>query len=290
MVAGTMTAEIRGENIERAVKGTANKLFKIKQVFLTQSSDAWQETYYRETADELVVGASGAGGFDVADVARGAAFPHVDPTWTIQHGYHKKFAAEGTVLIEDKMTDAIDVQARTIFKVAESIANAEDEYLYSILTAGAGNSVSAAGTGWDAAVESTRKPISDILKGIQQMSEDNYDVKSNGYLLLTPHDSRALMENSKVINNPSFKTADVVSNGRVGQICGLTIIESNSVDDDEAMIIMGQRAATYKQAKPLTSAVIEDQGIKFTIRSWMIGLAYVTDPNAIYVIDDTQEA
>ena len=286
MADGTTGASLRGENIERAVKGTANKLFKLKQVCLTQKSDKWQETYYRETASSLTSGSEG--GFSVSDVARGAEFPHVDPSWSIQHGFHKKFAAQGLVLMEDKLTDAIDVQARTIFKVAESIANAVDEYIYSILTAAAGNSVNASGTGWDAAVESTRKPISDILKGVQQMNEDNYDVQANGYLLLTPHDYRALMENSKVINNPSFKTADVVSNGKVGQICGLTIIVSNSVDDDEAMIIMGQRAATYKSAVPLTSAVIPDEGIKFTIRSWEVGLCYATDPNAIYVIDDTQ--
>ena len=80
-----------------------------------------------------------------------------------------------------------------------------------------------------------------------------------------------------------------MSNGRVGQICGLTIIKSTSVNEDEAMIIIGQRAATWKSAVPITSAVIEDQGIKFTIRSWEIGLIQITDPRAIYVITDTQK-
>ena len=282
------SVDVRGENISRAVKGYSDKLFKLKQVCLAQSSDKWQESYYRETANPLTP-SSNDSGFSIQGVARGAAPPTVKPTWTLQHGFHIKFMAEGLVFLEDALTDAIDVQQRTIFKIAESIANEVDEYIYSILTAAAGNSVAAAGTGWDAAVESTRKPISDILKGIQQMSEDHYDVKSNGYLLLTPHDYRAIMENSKVINNVSYKTADVVSNGKTGQICSLTIIESNSVDDNEAMIIMGQRAATYKTAVPITSGVKEDLGINKLIRSWEIGLCVVTDPNAIYVIDSTQE-
>ncbi len=55
-------------------------------------------------------------------------------------------------------------------------------------------------------------------------------------------------------------------------------------------MIINQRAATWKSAVPLTSAVIEDQGIKFTIRSWEIGQVQVTDPKAIYRITDTQEA
>jgi len=94
--------------------------------------------------------------------------------------------------------------------------------------------------------------------------------------------------NSKVINNPSFKTADVVSNGVVGQVCGLKIIVSNNVTADQAMIIIGQRAATWKGATPLTTAVIEDKGVNFVIRSWEIGHVQVTDPEAIHVITNTQ--
>ena len=288
MTGGMGSAEVRGENISKAIKGYGDKLFKIKQVCLLASSDKWEETYYRETANPLDV-VTNTGGFSIQGVARGASPPTVKPTWTIQHGFHQKFMSEGLVFLEDALTNAIDVQQRTIFKISESITDKVELYLYGIMTAAAGHSVNAAGTGWDAAVESTRKPISDILKGIQQMTEDHYDVKSNGFLLLTPHDYRALMENSKVVNNVSFKTADIVSNGRMGQVCSLTIIESNSVTDNEAMIIMGQRAATYKTAVPITSGVKEDIGINKLIRSWEIGVCFVTDPNAIYVIDSTQE-
>jgi len=93
-----------------------------------------------------------------------------------------------------------------------------------------------------------------------------------------------LLRNSKVINNPSFKTADVVSNGVVGQICGLKIIVSTSVSADEAMIIMGNRAATWKSVAPLQTAVIEDQGINFKVRAWEMGHIQITDPLAIYTI------
>jgi len=279
--------DIRGENISKAVKGFALKLFKMKQILLNQPSSKWTETYYRETATELT---ANGGIRSVGNVARGAEFPHVDPSWTKVQGVHQKFAAEADVFLEDKLMDAIDVQARSILRVARAVAEAVDQYIYTTLTGASGiGTAAAAGTGWDAAVESTRKPISDILKGIQNLAESNYDVLANGFLLVTPHDYRALMENSKVINNPSFKTADVVSNGVVGQIAGLKIIVSNSVDDDEAMIIVGQRAATWKSAVPLTSAIEESKGVKFTIKSWEIGHVQVTDPAAIYVITDTQE-
>ena len=273
--------DIKGENIERAVKGFANKLFKLKQILLVQSSNKWTETYYRETSAPL----TGGTGQAIQEVARGARFPHVDPTWTKVQTRNIKFAAEGIVFLEDKLTDAIDVQARSIFRVAEAIANAEDLYIYTQLTAeGSTSGVVAAADNWDSATVANRDPIGDILIGEGAMMANNYDVLQNGFLLLRPVDYASLLRNSKVINNPSFKTADVVSNGVVGKIAGLKIIVSNSVSADEAMIVMGQRAATWKQVVPLTSAVVEDKGIKFTIRSWSIAHIQITDPQALYTI------
>ena len=285
MVSVMGDSAIRGENVNRAVKGFALKLFKLKSVLLQESSTNQTETYYRETATDLTAHGET---WDIKGVARGSAFPHVDPSWTKQQGRHLKHAAEGIVFMEDKMLDAIDVQARTIIRVARAISESVDQHIYSELIGATGIGTAAAEANWDAVTESTRKPITDLLKGRQNMAENNYDV-GNLYILMTPHDYRALMENSKVINNPSFKTADVVSNGVVGQIVGGTIIESNSVDDDECLMIIGQRAATWKSAAPLTSVVIEDPGIKYTIRSWEMGQVQVTDPLAIYRITNTQK-
>ena len=277
--------DIRGENVERAVKGFANKLFKLKQVLMVQSSDKWTETYFRETSTPL----TGGTGQAITEVARGVRFPHVDPEWTEVKTRNMKFAAEGTVFLEDKLTDAIDVQARSIFRVAEGIANAVDVYIYTQLTdEGSTSGVVAASDTWNSLTVANRDPMGDLLIGEAAMMANNYDVLQNGFLLLTPKDYGSLLRNSKVINNPSFKTADVVSNGVIGQIAGLKIIVSNSVTAGECMIVMGQRAATWKSVVPLTSAVIEDQGIKFTIRSWEIGHIQITDPQALYTITGTQ--
>ena len=277
--------DIRGENIDRAVKGFALQEFKLKQVLLNMSSSDWTETYYRETAAELTPAGET---HSIQGVARGAAFPHVDPSWTKFQGQHVKFAAEGQVFMEDKLTDAIDVQARTILRVARSIASQVDQYIYTELSTASGINTAAAVATWDSATVADRDPVRDILTGIEFMSVDNYDALQNGFLLLSPKDYTNLLMNSKVINNPSFKTADVVSNGVVGQIAGLNIIVSNTVTADEALLVIGQRAATWKSATALTSKVIENEGIDFTIRSWEIGQVQVTDPEAIHKITNTQ--
>ncbi len=276
---------LRAENVDRAVKGFALQEYRMKQVLLVQNSSSWAETFYKETAADLTAG----GTRNIRRVSRGASFPYVEPTWTPQTGRHEKYAAEGIVFMEDRLTDAIDVQARTLLRVARSIAKAVDDAIYAGLSGATGIGTAAATATWNNSTIANREPIEDILKGIQNMAENNYDALANGFLLVSPKDYVGLLSNSKVINNPSFKSADVVTNGRVGQLLGLNVIVSNSVTADEAMIIIGQRAATWKSAAALTTAVIEDKGIKFTIRSWEIGQLQVTDELGIYLITNTQE-
>lgn len=274
--------DIRGKHIEKAVKGFMNKLYKIRPIFMQQSSDKWTETYYRETNTPLTAG----GNRNIKDVARGALPPNVEPSWTEISTQNRKFMAEALVFYEDKLTNAIDTQARALFRVAESIVNASELYAYALLTAATSTSGDvAAQDDWNSATESNRDPVGDILIGEGAMMTNYYDVLQGGSILMKAVNYASLLRNTKVINNPSFKTADVVSNGKVGQIAGLTIIVSESVDADEAMIIMNNKAATWKSVVSLTSKIIEDAGINFRVRAWEMGHLQITDPQGIYVIE-----
>lgn len=281
--------DVQGENISRAVKGFGLKKFKMRQVLTISSSNKLTETYYRETAAELTAAGET---WNIQGVARGAAFPHVDPSWTKIQGRHIKFAAETSIFIEDKLLDAIDVQKRAIIRVSRSVQNSSDSYIYTTISTATGIGTAAAGANWDSATIADQNPIDDILAGIQNLDESNYDALENGFLLVSPKDYRSLLGNSKVINNPSFKTADVVSNGRVGQICGLTIIKSTTVTADQALIIVGQRAATLKSAISMRSNVDSKThwGVRDVLQTYEMMHVQVTDPAAIYKITNTQVA
>ena len=278
--------DIRGKNFERAVKGFANKLYKLSQILLNESSSSNQENFYRETNTPLSAG----GNRNVNDVARGALPPELHPSWTLVTTYHKKFMGQALIFFEDSITNAINTQARAAFRVAEAIVNAKDLYIYTQLTAeGSTSGVVTGADDWDSDTVANRDPIGDILIGEAAMMANNYDVLQNGFLLVTPKSYGSLLRNSKVINNPSFKTADVVSNGVVGQICGLKIIVSTNVDADECMIVYGNRAATWKGVVGLSSAVIVDQGVSIKVRSWEMGHIQITDPEGLYTITEIEK-
>ena len=279
-----------GENISRIVTVFDAKKFKLKPLLMNVKSNNWTETYYKE--DPTILTAKGTR--NIKEIGRLSEFPTLEASWSKVSAEHFKYGGEGEISIEDILTDAINVQARTLDKISEGIVNSVDIAIYAALTAetntaGTVNAVAY----WDADASSTRDPIQDILRGEQAMMENNYDALAGGILLLNPHDYASLMMNSKVINNPSFKTADIVSNGRVGMIAGLTIVVTTSVTDDEAMIIINQKTATWQSVQDLNTAVISNDkdtaGIKVLIRSWLIGQIQIIHPKSMYTIENTEQ-
>ena len=48
-----------------------------------------------------------------------------------------------------------------------------------------------------------------------------------------------------------------------------------------AQVVVGKEACTWKSVAPLTTKIIDDPGIKSTIRSWEVGQIQVVNANAI---------
>jgi len=277
--------DIRGENISKIVTVFAQKKFKLKPLLKQVSSSNLTETYFKE--DPTILTAKGTR--NIKGLGRLSEFPQVQRSWTEVSSDHLKYGAESLISMEDLRLNQFNVQQRAINGIVESIVNSIDTAIYAALTAEASTSGTVAATAtWDNATAANQNPINDILRGIQAMDENNYDALEGGILLVNPHDYASLMQNSKVINNPTFKTADVVSNGKVGQIAGLTTVKSTSVTDAEAMIIINQLTATWQSAIGFESAVIQDEGKSTILRSWEMGQIQIIHPKAIYTITGTE--
>jgi hypothetical protein len=278
--------DLRAINYEKIVKGFALQEFKMKQVVTESSSSAWQESYYRETATELTGGTGSA----VKGVPRLANFPYGEPSWTLVNSYIEKYGMEGVVSAEDEMLDNVDVIARTLLRISRAVAYAVDSQIYTVLLAAVGNTVAVtAGYEWDSATIAQRDPISNILDAKKELAIDNFDPDNgNTYLIVSPKQYRYILSNSKVVSNPSFKTADVVSNGVVGQICGLKIIVFVGVTADSCLVAIGKECGTWKSAAGLTTHVIKDPGIKTTIRAYEMGVCQANAPNALCSITNVE--
>jgi len=279
-------ADLRAENVDRVIKGLALQEYRFKELCLVNTSSAWIETYYRETESDITGGTGAA----VKGVPRLAQFPYGETSWTKASSYIEKYAMEGVISMEDAMQNNVDVIARSLIRIARAVTKAVDTQIYSVLSNGAGNSVTiSAGYEWNSATIANRDPIQDLLNAKKEIAIDNFDPDSgNAYLLLSPTDYANLLSNSRIIYIPTYKQSDIVANGVVGQIVGLKIIVSNNVTADEAMVVIAKESITWKQAKPLTTETIVDPGIKYTIRAYEMGVAQLIAPNAVCKISNTQ--
>jgi len=284
-------ADLRKENFSKIVTGFALQEYRMKQVCMTQSSNSWQETYYQETATEL----SGGTGSAVKGVPRLANFPYGEVVWTEQTKRLEKYGMEGTISWEDIHTNNIDVIARTLLRIARAVSKAVDDEIWAVISNGQSsatliNGVTiTAGNEWDSATIANRDPIQDILNAIKEIQTYNYDpLGGNGYLILSPKDYANLLGNANVRNAGQFYTSDVTRNGRVGRLLGLSVIVSNSVTADYALVCVGKECATWKEAKALGVVTIEDPGIKTTVRAWEVGVTQLTNPRAVCLISNTQ--
>lgn len=290
MAQTTGEVTLRKENVERIVNGFALQEYKFKQLVMTQSSSAWQESYYQETAADLTNANS-----PVKGVPRLANFPYGEVSWTKKDSYLEKYGMEGVISWEDATLDNIDVVARTLLRIARAVTKAVDAEIWDVLTvsqAGTGLSTTVTipgGSEWDSATVANRDPIQNILDAIKNISENDYDaLGGNGFLAVSPKDYANLLGNANVRNAGQFYTSDVTKNGKVGKIVGLNMIVSNNVTDDYALVGVAKECGTWKAAKPLTVVTIEDPGIKFTIRAWEVGVTQLTNPQALCLIANTQ--
>ena len=289
----TGEASLRKEFVDGAVKAVALMEYKLKSLCSVDSSSAWTESYYRETNDELVGGGVAAPS-NVKGIPRMAPFPYGEASWTKVSSLIEKYGMEGEISYEDKMLNNVPMVQRTLLRIGRAVAYAVDSQIAATMEDQAGNTFAVgAGNEWDSETVANRDPVFDILTGIQMLRADNINaLNGNGYLCMNGTDYTNLLRNSKVINNPTFKTADVVSNGVVGQIAGLKIMVTEALEattPDVAYIVVAKEAMTWKQATALTVLQVEDPGIKTTIRAFELGTCQVPAPNAICKITNTRK-
>ena len=292
VVAGDLS--LRAEFIDKTIKAIALREYVLKDLCTVESSNAWTESYFRETnSDPTNITTGGGATTKVNTVPRYGPFGNAEVAWTKVSGTNNKYGAEGIISYEDELMSNISIIQRTLLRVARAPVLAIDSDIAASMLANAGNVVTiAAGNEWDSATIANRNPIKDILDAIQLIRADNLNaLGGNGYLCLNGTDYTNLISNSQVVNNPTFKSG-VLENGVVGELCGLKIKVTESLEfgtPDKAYVVIAKEAMTWKTVVPLTTMTIENAGISKTVRAWELGQVQMVVPNAVARIDNTRK-
>ena len=279
---------LRAENVERVLKGFAEREYKFFQAVTVESSSSWIESFYRQTSATITAGTTEA----IRGVPRGAQPPTGDPSWTKVSSYIDKYMFDGYIYEEDVLTDAFDIQAAVLRKIAQATASSVDGVIWDGLTEDRTpvniNSVTLT-TPWSNYTSGA--PLADILSGMQSIAEDNYtEIYQGGFLFVSPKGFTDLMANA-TLRTASFEvSATDMANGKMRVVLGLTVIVSNNVTADYALITAGKVAGTWKEVQPLKVDVDtkSEAGIRTRVRAWQYGVFQLVNPGACALIINTE--
>lgn len=278
--------DIRGLDIDKTVKGFALSTFVFKNDCTVSSTSADHVRWYQETSADLTATTPSV----VANVSPLSIFPTLEPTWTRNTSYIKKYAAESAISMEDMKSSDIDVVARTLLRLTRAVAKKVDTDIWNVMTEDqtpVNINTNAATAAWDAA--SGQDPVEDILEAKQNIIEDSYNPEGAS-LYLSPKDYKSLLTwliSTKGSSIPAFASAKVES-GTVMQFLGLNVKVSVNVTADYAAVVVPGVACTWKSNTPISSVAIEDRGLKTTFRVYELGIPILTDPKAVNLITNTQ--
>lgn len=267
--------DLRAENFSRIVKGFALQNYKMKQLCMIESSKAWTETYFKETAADLVGGA----GSNVKGIPRLGPFPIGEVSWEKVQGRNIKHGMEGVLSWEDVETNNIPMIARTLLRIARAVTKSVDQEISAAILSQAGQTQ--VGSDWNGTPIADRDPIQDILNAKSKLAIQNYDPNKNAHLLVHPTNESELLGNANVRNAGQFYTDEATRNGRIGRLLSQTLVSTNSVTVGGAQIVIAKEALTWKQVVGLTVKTIVDPGKSYKIRAWEVGQIQVPNPNAI---------
>lgn len=271
--------DIRGLNVNKIVTGFALQEFIMKPLLRNVSSSKWQERYFQETSTDLTATSPSV----IKGINRLSTFPFLETSWTQKNSYHKKHGAEDVISWEDAISNDVPVMERTLLRIARAIAKSVDDMCYTAIVDVTNSPNSGAATiGWASA---SANPVKDVNEAIRSIQAQNYST-GNAVLLINPTtfaDLKNYLVHTKGSSIPNF-SSNVVQNGKVMEFMGLSVLVSNTVETSGAVVMVPQEAGNYLQLQAQTTETIPDPGIKYTIRSWEIGLVQITNPKAISFI------
>ena len=279
------TTNIRGLDIDKMIKGFAltEYIFKNKISNSTTAGDSVR--WYQETAADLTLTSP-----SVLETSPLSQFEQAEVTWTRNTSYPKKYAIEGTISREDIKSADVDVLARTILRLTRAVVKKVDSVIYNVITEDQSPSdigtAAATGTGWDDT--SGGNPILDIMAGIQNIAENDYDVDGIE-VWMNPKNYKDLLNYVITVKGSSIPNfaSDKVETGVVGSLVGTKLVVSNNVVADSVWMGLPAKACTWKAFEPLHSETENIMGKGTKIAVWENGVAILTDPKASYLITDT---
>jgi len=285
-------AEIRDLFIDKLVKGFADEELVFDRYVTSGATTAREIRWVQKTAGFLTSPTTSGMTTDLIETSEGSRPVVLAQSWTRNTSYVKIWKAETeTIADEDIKDNMVDLLSTHLRDVVRAVSKKKNDHIYNVLTEdqtavniNSFATTSIGGDQWDAANDAG-DPIKDIEWAKKLIRDNNYEPT---HLFLNPKDYHSLITwiYHKGAQAPSVG-GQMVMNGVLSNVASLSVVVSNSVVTDSAVVCNPKEAVTYREFMPMKSATIEDPMIGIKVRVATEGIGLLTDPKAVCLITDT---
>lgn len=279
-------ADVQGLDIDKLIKGFADDEFVFKN-FLTVTPTSHREIRWFQNLTANTLDSTDTSGVTASQVplaAFGTLPPIAEFSTTRMTSYVKHFLIGSPLFTYADIKDSDpDMFAANLRGLTRGIQNQVDIRILDVLSATCLLSGSAAGTGWADATNGN--PFMDLLSGATEIRKKGYDI-TNVVAWVHPDQYKNLFNyfvTTKGSSVPVFASGKV-DTGVITKIANVGIVVTNNATAGQVMMIVPQRAATWKTFTPLSTAVEDKPAIGTKITVWEDGDVIFTDPNAAYLL------
>ena len=282
-------SDLREIDIDKLAKGFADEQNIMKKFLTTSTTSAREIRWYSKTSGFLdTADTTGITASQISNTSFKARPFVTEQSWTRNTSYVRKYFVESPLISEEDIKDTdVDILATNVRDLVRAVEYQVDaRIIYQLINNGSSQTGAATADGWDDAA--TGNPILDILTMKQAIRAYGYDPEGM-VLVMNSIEHKNLLNyliSVKGSSIPAFSSSHVET-GVVMELLGCKIVVTENMSTDSVLGFVPQRAATWKSFVPITSVVINDEGIGRKIRVWEEGEILVTDPKAIYVLTDT---
>ena len=277
-------ADVRALDIDRALKGFADEEFVFKDFLTVTPTIAREMRWWQKTSG--VLDSTDTTGITASQIpsAFGTLGPIMEQTATRLTSYAQHFQAWSPWFTYADVRDSDpDMFAANLRDLKRAVENQIDFRILNVLSGSCPLSGAAAGTGWGDT--SNGNPFLDLLSGSMEIRKNGYDI-SRVVALVHPDNFKGLMNYFVTVKGSSVPqfASGVVESGIITKIANVGITTSNNCTEGQVLMLVPQRAATWKSFTPLTAVTKEEPGMGVQIRVWEDGEVLFTDPRAAYLI------
>lgn len=265
---------LRKTTYDEAICLIANYSYKMKQLVSVTSSSSWKNYFFRESTDIP----EGESGNAIKGIPRGAEFPDAVISWEQVSSRIEKYGLSGKIDHEDIIAKNIDTRNRTIKRIAEGVAKAVDNEIYSVLSSDADIQT---GTLYGGYWDETSAAIIKDLAFMKAQVKSYYDNASNFVMVINPDAEPYVLHYIYEKGAQATSSGQKAFNGQIGSPAGVSIITADVVPVSYALFVHPKTCATWKQLMPLATDTKTDKFMGDEIKACEYGVTEVHEPKQI---------